>query len=267
DFKVGDHLYIFNHPLYKVFKPTGDWRGEHSLVFNLGNRNIKSPKGYRFGGHGMEGTLYQFYNAFLKNLKTYFTRAFVMARIHLNHMKFGASGLPAGCTFQKQAHTLQLDGQSLPSDIYKYNYEFSYKNFKKNRKRKYLKEKDFLIIQMTAENAFLINGEKDLNVVVSQNKVVNPIPFIRESVVPAGGDVYDHPEWKIVYEDVNNNFQFQPVFKKVKGKITIRHIKRRELFEAPFRYIDPIQKTVPVSQAKVDLSAAYKTFLTSNGAI
>ena len=120
---------------------------------------------------------------------------------------------------------------------------------------------------MTAEDLFMINGEKNLNIVVSQNKIVNPIPFARESEVPSGGDVYDHSEWKIVYKDVNDNNQFQPVFKKVKGKITIRHIKRKELFEVPFRYANPIQKTIPVSQPKIDLSAEYKTFLTNNGAI
>ena len=36
----GDHVYIFNHPLYKTFRPTGSWRGEHALVYSVGDQKL-----------------------------------------------------------------------------------------------------------------------------------------------------------------------------------------------------------------------------------
>jgi len=267
DFKVGDHLYIFNHPLYKVFKPTGDWRGEHCYVYRLGNRNIRSQKGYRFGGHGKEGTLFQLYNAFMQNLKTFFTRAYKIGKIHLDYMQFGSSSLPPGCTVTDKAHTLNLGGNSFSCHLYQYNLTFSYKNHRKNRKRNYLNETNFLIIQFLTENIFVINGEKDLNTIVATNRVINPIKFVRTSTVPPGGNKYDHPEWKIHYTDANNADQFQPIFLRVRGKITIKLIKRKELFEAPFKCLDALGKTVITSQPKIDLSTAYKAFLVNKGAI
>ena len=49
DLQVGDHIYIYNHPLYKVFIPNGSWRGEHALVYDLMDRNYKSQNGFMFG--------------------------------------------------------------------------------------------------------------------------------------------------------------------------------------------------------------------------
>ncbi len=39
-------------------------------MFSSGDRNHRSQKGFVFGGHGKNGTLYQFYNDFVKELAT-----------------------------------------------------------------------------------------------------------------------------------------------------------------------------------------------------
>jgi len=82
---VGDYVYITNHPLYRVFRPRGVWRGEFSLVYSRGNSNIRSKTGYVLGGHGMEGTVYKFYTRFLRELRTHLHRTHVIVKLHLDY--------------------------------------------------------------------------------------------------------------------------------------------------------------------------------------
>jgi hypothetical protein len=96
DLQNGDHVYIFNHPLYKTFRPTGSWRGEHALVYSVGDRNYRSKDGFVFGGHGKDGTLFQFYDAFLSELKSHLAIARQLMVAHLTFMRGGASSIAPG---------------------------------------------------------------------------------------------------------------------------------------------------------------------------
>ena len=39
DLQVGDHVYVLNHPLYRIFYPAGIWGGEHSFISEIGSRD------------------------------------------------------------------------------------------------------------------------------------------------------------------------------------------------------------------------------------
>ena len=107
DLQNGDHAYLFNHPLYKTFRPTGSWRGEHALVYSVNDRNYRSKNGYFFGGHGMEGTLFKFYDAFLSELKSHLAVARQVMAAHLAFMRGGAPAIAPG-TVREEEHAISI---------------------------------------------------------------------------------------------------------------------------------------------------------------
>jgi hypothetical protein len=270
DLQVGDHVYIFNHPLYKVFRPNGSWRGEHSLVYDCGNREVRSRKGYTFGGHGKEGTVYAFYDDFLAELQTYLHRAFRIAAIFLVWEKSGRTSIPSSQIISDTDVFDAGGGITFPVNLHQFNVTFKYRDFQKaptpSKKRPTKTETGFVIVHFTTTNQFVIAKLKTLIEVIQEAKLTEAIPFSRDTADP--GDTFEATHWSILYDDLSTGDKRRyDLFRREKGKLTFKPLTIDELFASPFAKRDPKSQEIATTRPRVSFTAAYRSFLSTNGAI
>ena len=268
DLQVGDHAYIFNHPLYKVFVPNGSWTGEHSLVYNCGDRSIKSRKGILFGGHGKEGTVFDFYDAFLAELQTYLHRAFRIAAIFLN---FKQNGTPAPSISDTTPWTLP-DGSATTLELHQFDVSFRYRNFQKTptkaKPQPENSETGFVIGHLPSVNKFVIAKPRRIIEVLQANELLEAIVFRRPGPNPGGPAQFEPTDWKILYTDRSTGADKDyDLFTRAKGKLTFKPLTIDELFESPFAKPDPKKEEIVTTRPRADTSAAYLSFLRTNGAM
>ncbi|MEU1268503.1 hypothetical protein [Streptomyces sp. NPDC005799] len=268
DLQVGDHAYIFNHPLYKVFKPTGSWTGEHSLVYGCGDRGVRSRKGIYFGGHGKEGTVYDFYDDFLAELQTHLHRSYRIAAIFLNFKK---NGSPAPSISDATTWT-SPDGSTVPLDLHQFDVGFRYRDFQKTptkaKSQPEISETGFAIGHFPTLNVFLIAKPRKIIEIVAANDFPEAIPFERPGPNPGGPAQFEPTDWKIVYKDRSTNAdKHYDLFTRAKGKLTFQPLTIDELFDSPFAKPDPKKEEILATRPRVDTSAAYLSFLRTNGAM
>jgi hypothetical protein len=267
DLEVGDHAYIFNHPLYKVFKPTGSWSGEHSLVFNAGDRSIKQ-KGILFGGHGKIGTVYDFYDAFLRELQTDLHRAYRIGAIFLAWMDSGKTLFPGKVTTTSE--TVEVDGTpNVPYELSVFTVSYAYNNYMKPATKKGLaknSETGFVIAYFSSLHRFYISRKKTKAGAIADG-IVTTSALLQQDTTVIESD-FDPVNWKVVYFDNSTNDKKRyALYQKVKTKLTFKPLTIEELFESPFYKEDPKKEEIATTTPRVDLSAAYKTFLSTNGGI
>jgi len=267
DLEVGDHAYIYNHPLYTVFKPVGSWSGEHSLVFNGGDRTIKSKNGILFGGHGKIGTVFDFYDAFLRELQTDLHRAYRIGAIFLAWLDSGKTLFPGQVTSTND--TVQVDGTpNVPYELSVFTVSFKFNNFQKPATKKGLaqtSETGFAVAYFQSLHRFYISRKKTAADTKADGVVKKSIPMQMDATV-IGSD-FDPVNWKVIYYDTTNARQRYKLYQKVKGKLAFRPLTIDELFDSPFMKSDPTKKEVYTTTPRVDFGAAYQTFLTTNGGI
>jgi len=272
DLQVGDHVYIYNHPLYKVFNPNGSWRGEHALVYDLENRNYRSSSGFMFGGHGKEGTLYQFYSAFMQELKTHLERAYKIGKVHLEFLQsvspvLGSNALSGGGTVTVANASLNIAGTIEAVILFEYQKTIRYSDYERNGARQTVNR--FVIVQ-PKQFAFWIDDNNTNAAVIAAGRPTIPIP-IQRRIAPASGatrtDQYDPEFYSIPYrKEGSANVEFYDLFRKVNGSIRIRQIRINDLFADPFSVV-PGTSDLKTTQPKVDVSTSYQTFLRAKGAI
>ncbi|WP_416956480.1 hypothetical protein [Streptomyces sp. Agncl-13] len=268
DLQVGDHAYIFNHPLYKVFKPNGSWTGEHSLVYGCGDRGVRSRKGIFFGGHGKEGTVYDFYDDFLAELQTQLHRSFRIAAIFLNSKE---NGTPAPSLSDSTTRT-KPDGTVVALELHQFDVGFRYRNFQKaptkaNSKPE-ISETGFAIAYSPTENLFAITKPRKIIEIISAGNLLESISFERLGPNPGGTAQFEPTDWKILYQDRSTNAaKHYELFTRVKGKLTFKPLTIDELFESPFAKPNPTKEEILTTRPRTDASAAYLSFLRTNGAM
>jgi len=265
DLQVGDHAYMYNHPLYKVFVPNGSWRGEHALVYSLGNRDYKSKGGYLFGGHGKEGTLFEFYSAFMKELQTYIARTYHIAKIHLEFMQ---AGVPSDGDYYTGGGSVTVATSDNGVALFEYHVPFTYMNLVR---KKEIQESNFLIVHMPGESfQFWIDKQKTIAEIVASDKLIEPIPIFRRPDIAFSGTLSDdyNPEFYSIAYEKNNTppTLYFDLFLKTGTVISPKKININELFEDPFLTV-PGSSLISTTQPKVDLSASHQSFLKTNGAI
>ncbi len=268
DLQVGDHAYIFNHPLYKVFKPTGSWTGEHSLVYGCGDRGIRSRKGIYFGGHGKEGTVYDFYDAFLAELQTQLHRAY---RVGATFLNFKLHGSPAPSISDTTTWT-KPNGATVPLELHQFDVGFSYRDFEKAptkaKPQPKISETGFAIGYFPTDNLFVIAKPRKIVEIVQANDFFGAVPFERPGPNPGGTAQFEPTGWKVVYTDRSTNAdRHYDLFTRAKGKLSFKPLTIDELFESPFAKPDPKKEEILATRPRVDTSAAYLSFLRSNGAM
>ena len=288
DLQVGDHVYIYNHPLYKTFRPTGSWRGEHSLVYISGNRDYKSKDGFVFGGHGKNGTLYQFYDAFLSELKSHLGIARHLMVAHLAYLRGGAAAILPGTVVEEEHDVVIADAVATAYRLLEYDKKVEAKDFSKvptKTKRKPRRSAPaFVIVQSKTEDVFYLDQiakpdedkplEKNLCKTIAEitatGKLNFPIKFRRITPSPGGAtpdEIYDLASWGVAYLDLSTATEkFWSFFKRENGKLKRTELTHDDLFQSPFALFTKAGTDLRVTQPKVDFGAAHQTFLASNGA-
>ena len=269
DTEVGNYHYIFNHPLYKTFKPTGSWRGEHSLVFNAGDRDVHSKDGIVFGGHGMIGTVYKFYDKFLVELQTDLHRAYRIGAVFLYWLKSNKTAFPGKVTSSNRQMT--LDGT--PNVAYEldiFTVSFKFNNWMKPATKKGVaqtNETGFAIAYFPSKNRFYLARRKTEADVVADGVITNAAPFQRTATVGGDGE-FDPINWGVTYQDLSTSTTKRyELYQKVGGKLTFTPLTIDDLFESPFFKDDPKKEEIFTVSPRIDFGASYKSFLTTNGGI
>jgi len=275
DLQVGDHVYIFNHGLYKEFRPTGSWTGEHSLVFNAGDRNYRSKNGFHFGGHGKEGTVFAFYDDFLAELQTYLHRAFRIGAIFLAWKNSGGTTVPAA-QVQTVHESVPWKGNQIAIDLHEFKVGYSYPDYqkapKKGEGKPKIRETGFVVAYAPAIKRFLILKARTLLDIDPPKWHLEAITFERKDGTPE----FDPLGWAILYVDptkpeppagqdpVPERYE---VFTKDRTGLTPKKLTIDDLFKSPFAKRDPKKEPIAMTRPRVSFTSAYKTFLSANGAI
>lgn len=271
DLQVGDHVYIYNHPLYKVFHPNGAWRGEHALVYDVGDRNYRSRNGFMFGGHGKEGTLYGFYSAFMQELKTHIERTYEIARVHLTFLQEGnyADGIHSlGGGGDVTVLTTTLTGGTTAGQVtlLEYHKSISYVDYQHGGRRRTVSR---FVIGHPTRMGFWIDAHSTNTAVISAGTPTDPIPIGRKSA-PSGGatdtEIYDPEFFAIIYATQNGANAFYDLFQRASARLRLRQININDLFAEPFATV-PGTASLETTQPRVDVSATYQNYLRSQGAI
>jgi hypothetical protein len=294
DLQVGDHVYIYNHPLYKIFRPEGSWRGEHAFVYACGNRDYRSAKGFVFGGHGKEGTLYQFYYDFVTELTSYLALARSIAMGHLTYMIGGAAAILPG-TANEVEDAVTINGSTSIYRIIEYDQmaisgrDFTKIPSKAKRKPKTF-QPGFLVLQSKTANEFYLvfkdklSEDKRLRENLMKRIADLPVPkkpnhvikFKRISAPAVGAppaEIYSMTEWGVAYTERNTGVERLWAFFEIKdGKVRRHELKTDkdaldpQLLDAPFSLFTSASTDIDVILPTVDFGA-HKTFLAANGAI
>jgi hypothetical protein len=289
DLQNCDHVYIFNHPLYKTFRPKGSWRGEHALVYTAGDRNHKSRKGYVFGGHGKDGTLFEFYDEFLSKLKSHLNIARQLMAGHLAFMRGGAPAIVPGTVVEAE-HDVVIGGD--PAARYRlleYDKNVEAKDYTRIPTKTTKKPKRgtpaFVVVQSKTEHVFYLDqaGEPDEDVLLDRTvkktiaeitatgKLEFPIKF-RRLVPPVPGatpdSIYADYSWGVEYLDPSTGTAKMWSFHEVIGGVRVRRkeLTHEDLFQSPFSLFTKKGADLKVSRPKVNFGAAHQSFLTTNGA-
>jgi hypothetical protein len=299
DLQVGDHCYIYNHPLYKAFRPTGSWTGEFSFVFISGNRDHRSQKGFVFGGHGMNGTLYQFYNAFVKELATYLTLARNLARAHLTYMAGGAAAIAPSTAVELEDDVIVVNhvtGSPLPAArhrLIEYDASILARDFTKVPTRSTPKPRTrspgFLAVHSKSKHTFYFvkidSPDEDKSLMTNLKKKIADLPTprtakfpikIQRLTAPAAGatlaEIYAIEHWGVAYVDRATSTEKFWAFFETKGGV----LKRKELttdkgepspdlFDAPFHPFTSASSDIEVYLPRVEFGP-HRAFLAGTGA-
>lgn len=264
DLQVGDHVYVWNHPIYASLDPAGVWRGEHSLVVELKDRNLKN--GIRFSGHGFElDTIAKINDAFLKTVNTLLHRAYTLGSIFLEYMRSGGTSLPASDVTGPEhvQTTVPSDNgtQTVDVDLYLFDIDYEFNDYRQVPLGASIPKRQghgFIFSHMPgglklpdnpARPTFALHGwETNLARVKfgdpSENIAPNPLgrrPFFqRTESPPSGGSGFDPPLWQLVFQGIENPhrdkpppFKLRKLFKRVKGRLDIELIRPQEMPEEP----------------------------------
>ena len=128
DLQPGDHIYIPNHPLYRVFY-NGAVRGEHALICST-NKNDKAYSSFTTAGHGMEeDNINGFYNYFITFIQTGIEWTWKVVKIHLDFLNVSPS-LPDG-VYQIAGGNVKIAKNANGSGLtyFEYQIKFNYKDY------------------------------------------------------------------------------------------------------------------------------------------
>jgi hypothetical protein len=278
DLQVGDHVYIYNHALYKVLQPFGAWRGEHALVTDFGNRVIQSDSGFHFMGHGMPrggetGSIPRFYAGLLDELNTLLWRYYRIGNLFLFYMKSGQTAFPGKVT--KETHTAtDANGTIHTVDFYFFNLDFEYpdvgRKVPRSTKQAMKKEKGFVIAHINASRFFGVHRKKTIAEARTQGIFArhDMVSFRRLNPPTSTVPMFEATEWAIIYLDNDGNELLHHVTKKTaSGGPQPVLLEMWELYSEPLAKYDPAANGIFITRPKVDVGSAYTSFLTTNGAM
>ncbi|MEX0290254.1 MAG: hypothetical protein AB3N14_14195 [Flavobacteriaceae bacterium] len=276
DMQIGDHLYIYNHPLYRSFFPSGAWQGEHAIVSKVGLQNTPDQKKLnrnemrkrtKFTGHGLdqEQTLTEMYLSHLADLNTRLSFLYKAALIHLKFKETGVVDNGNGQVQQKNASVKHIEwfvenGDlknriiSAPYQILKYTVDIRYTKYTERNgiripksKTKTAQDMSYVIAHSQDESHFYFEQASEIDEVEnrSNKKVIrHPLKFVRHGI---SGFIPD--QWALTYLDKSEGDLEKKyfLFQRFQGRFRRRGLTLNDMplglddfFEAPFAARDPL---------------------------
>jgi hypothetical protein len=277
DLQVGDHVYIWNHRLYKRLRPVGAWQGEHALLTDCGNREVQDDNGFRFMGHGMPrggetGAVPRFYGNLLKELNTLLYRCFRLGGIFLFYKKSNDTAFPGKVT-KETATATDINGTSQTVDFYFFDVDYKYNDFiRKPPKGKTVaqtSDRGFVAWHIAATREFGIHEKKVLADAKAQGiaRFADGVRFTRFNPPGAPAEMFDSTEWAIPYPDNDGTELLHFLFQKKGAGVQPLLLEISELFAEPFAKADHPGPEILTTRPQVDLGSAYASFLTAQGGV
>jgi hypothetical protein len=274
DIQVGDHVYIWNHGLYRRLVPRGDWRGEHAVLADCGNRSFADAKGFAFTGHGFKQklTVHEIYDELLRLDNMLLHRAFVIGSQFLDYKATGEVSVPPD-KVAKEQHDI---GGTL-ADIYNFDidYEFDDNLAPPDVAPQQPKMKDhgFVIVHQASRERFWIPPASTIGDAVNWGTRRSTV-FVRRDAPPAGRTIYDPVLWYLEYQHVKDFgteppvLSYFPLFAREKNRLKVILLKRKEMPKSPLGKLLPGARGAIMTRPTVmPDNAMYRRFLTNSGAL
>jgi hypothetical protein len=185
-------------------------------------------------------------------------------------MNSGMTTIPSSQVINDTLPFTDANGNVIPVDLYQFDVSFKFNDYTKtptsSRKKPQKSETGFVIGHFAAQNVFVIARDKKLVDVLKDGKFSEAIGFTRTTDDPT--HVFDPVQWGVSYRDHSTNVELRyPLFTKESGKLTFKPLTIDDLFASPFGKRDPKKEEIGTTRPRVSSTAAYKSFLSTNGAI
>lgn len=274
--QIGDHVYLCNDQIYAGLLPLGFWRGEHSLLVDSKNRNLKN--GMLFCGFGIAPqTLATFIKEHSDELNTSLDRAYRLGKVSLEYIKSNFTSIRSDKVQRKRAK-IWFTGVELKKplevDVYLITYEYKYIDYSVSNYPEPPTKKtgNFFVLTYIPEGLSVYGGP------------VLPTFGLHEDLIEMGNDEYalcgnpffqyNGPEginfnphfWQIVYRNQynNNKTEFYSLFILIDAE---HNIYQRPLIDKNnFPIFDPKDNPL-VTQPTVLVDDKYWRHLKNIGAI
>jgi hypothetical protein len=264
DLQVGDHLFVINHPLYRMYYPAGAWGGEHSLISEIGSRDSAASifqTTLKVGGHGLPfTTLLDMGNDMLAWINTVLGILQPLTRIHLDNLKTNGRTTTAEVKFLRRVE------KTVSLNVFEYDMPYTHKLFREGGKKQTITA-GFVIKEPASDPSvfkiFNANG-KDSTLVPT-----TPAPDVILAVAFVGtssDDPFAISKWAALYFNAQTSrFESQPLFEK--DNKTPKLLTFDDLAKSkPFFVTDDIGDAY-ITRPRVNFSPTYQTFLKNLGAI
>jgi len=270
DLQVGDHVYVINHPLYKIYYPTGAWGGEHSFITQIGSRDSASSA-FRsellVEGHGLNDTLLGMSSDMLEWNNTVLSILKSLTRKHLEYLKANGRKSRANVNFTTRLEPADSTPQ-INVNVFEYKVPYTYTAFFNGKKKSITKSKGFVIKEQVAnpDQALQVFNNDGTDSIVDKS---HPPPDVFLAAVFIGSgpsEQFQFSKWAAPYFNPQTaQLETQPLFESDNN--TPKLLTFDDLAKSkPFFATDDIGD-VYVTRPRVDFSPTYQAFLKSNGAI
>jgi hypothetical protein len=271
DLQVGDHVYLINHPLYKIFYPSGAWGGEHSFISEIESRDSTASifqTTLKLEGHGLFDTLLGVSNDMVSWINKVLGTLQALTRIHLDYLKSNGRKTTADVTFIPRRNE-----QGIDVNVFEYRrpykYTFLFWDKEKTRFTRITKPmtKGFVIKERAddPDSAFWVFNNNGTDSIVD---ATHPPPeaFLEVVFVGAGpAEQFTLSKWATRYFNAQTNtLETLPLFardNKTPTSLTFKDLAKSK----PFFVTDDVGDAY-VTRPRVDFDPAYQTFLKNNGA-
>ncbi len=270
DLQVGDHIYVINHPLYKIYYPSGAFGGEHSFITEIESRDSTASAfrtALKVEGHGLgNNTLLGMGNEMLEFSNIVLSILQAVTRIHLDNLKNNGRKTTTKVKFIERVEP--QDNKPTKMEVFEYNMPYTYTIFEQGRKTSNTITAGFVIKEVAGEpkvfQAFNVNG-RDSTLVPTTPQ---PDVFLRVAFIGANfsTEQFTPSSWGGEYFNSQTaNFEGLPLFEK--DNKTPRLLTFEDLAKSKPFFVTDDTGDAYVTRPRVDFSSSYQAFLKSNGAI
>jgi hypothetical protein len=270
DLQVGDHVYVLNHPIYKVFYPSGVWGGEHSFISEIDSRDSTSSvfrNAIKVGGHGLlNTTLLGMIDEMLEWNNTVLAILQSLTQIHLGNLK--KNGRPSADTtvstggFKFKFIKRNESGRGM--NVFEYSMPYKYSVILRGKSKTFNTTTGFVIKEVASD------PDKAFQVWQHDGTDSITVPPIELRVIFTGAGAAEQfmlSKWAMApfFNSQTVHFDTQPLFKS--DNKTPNPLTFDDIVKSKPMFVTDDNGDAFVTRPRVDFRATYQTFLKTNGAI